>query len=161
SCPNLLIAFISPDLPRTFLKGMHVHNGADSRTLFVTGQQGKEVPTWGWLTDGATPRIARRARRKDCQARVGSCGGPRAMATERVIFIGLQASGKSSFYRARFAQTHTVVSKDLMRNNKNRDRRQLQLIAEAFAAGRSVVVDNTNAAASDRQPLIEIARARG
>jgi predicted kinase len=80
---------------------------------------------------------------------------------ELVIFIGLQASGKSSFYRARFAQTHALVSKDLMPNNKNRNRRQLVLIAEAFAAGKSVVVDNTNVTAADRKPLVEIARTHG
>jgi len=78
---------------------------------------------------------------------------------ELVIFVGLQASGKSSFYRARFAGTHTLVSKDLMRNNRNPGRRQLQLIAEALAAGRSVVVDNTNPTAADRLPLIELGRA--
>jgi len=33
---------------------------------------------------------------------------------ELVIFIGLQATGKSTFYRARFAATHVLVSKDLM-----------------------------------------------
>ena len=43
-----------------------------------------------------------------------------------------------------------------MPNNKNRSRRQLQLIAEALAAGRNVVVDNTNPTALDRQPIIEL-----
>ncbi len=80
---------------------------------------------------------------------------------ELILFVGLQASGKSSFYRARFAETHVLVSKDLLRNNKNRDRRQRQLIAEALAEGRSVVVDNTNPTAADRQPLIELARTHG
>jgi predicted kinase len=31
---------------------------------------------------------------------------------ELVIFIGLQASGKSTFYHERFARTHVHVSKD-------------------------------------------------
>jgi predicted kinase len=77
---------------------------------------------------------------------------------ELIIFTGLQASGKSSFYRARFAQTHIHVSKDLFRNNSKPSRRQRQLIEEALVAGRSVVVDNTNPTAEDRSELIELAR---
>ncbi|HYT95113.1 MAG TPA: ATP-binding protein [Gemmataceae bacterium] len=80
---------------------------------------------------------------------------------ELILFIGLQASGKSSFYRARFAATHDLISKDRLRNNKNRERRQRQLIAEALAAGRPVVVDNTNPTTEDRRPLIELAKAAG
>lgn len=75
---------------------------------------------------------------------------------ELVIFIGLQASGKSTFFRTRFAATHEHVSKDLLRNNKNRARRQAQLIETAFQAGRSVVVDNTNPTVEERALLIEI-----
>ncbi|MEO1348280.1 MAG: AAA family ATPase [Cyanobacteria bacterium J06635_15] len=63
---------------------------------------------------------------------------------ELVILMGLQASGKSTFFQTHFASTHVHISKDLMRNNKNRRRRQSQLLIEALAAGQSVVVDNTN-----------------
>lgn len=77
---------------------------------------------------------------------------------ELVIFIGLQASGKSTFFGKEFAATHTYVSKDLMRNNKNRNRRQAQLIAEALQAGRSVIVDNTNVTVEERAVLIELGK---
>ncbi|HUY79635.1 MAG TPA: ATP-binding protein [Ktedonobacterales bacterium] len=80
---------------------------------------------------------------------------------ELVIFIGLQAAGKTTFYHARFAATHAHISKDLLRNNKRPERRQTQLIAEALAAGRSVVVDNTNATVADRATLIGLGRAAG
>ena len=80
---------------------------------------------------------------------------------ELVIFIGLQASGKSTFFRDRFAATHTHVSKDLFRNNKNRNRRQGQLIEAALQEGKSVVVDNTNPTAEERRPLIELGRRYG
>jgi predicted kinase len=80
---------------------------------------------------------------------------------ELVLFIGLQGAGKSSFYRARFAATHALVSKDRLRNNRNPERRQRQLIAEALAEGRSVVVDNTNATAEARRPLIELGQQAG
>jgi predicted kinase len=80
---------------------------------------------------------------------------------ELVIFVGLQASGKTSFYRARFAQTHELVSKDRMPNNRNPTRRQLVLVEEALRAGRPVVVDNTNARAADRLPLVILGHALG
>ena len=80
---------------------------------------------------------------------------------ELVIFIGLQAAGKTTFYHARFAASHMHISKDLLRNNKRPERRQTQLIAEALAAGRSVVVDNTNATVADRATLIGLGRAAG
>ncbi len=79
---------------------------------------------------------------------------------ELVILCGLQASGKSTFRRDRFPE-HVVVSKDLMRNNRRPERRQRQLVAEALAGGRSVVVDNTNPSPADRVPLVAIGRAHG
>jgi predicted kinase len=80
------------------------------------------------------------------------------MTPELVVFMGLQGSGKSSFYRARFAGSHDLVSKDCFPNNRNPDRRQRQLIQEALAAGRSVVVDNTNVTVQGRAELIALAR---
>ena len=78
-----------------------------------------------------------------------------------VIFVGLQASGKSTFFRERFAATHTHVSKDLFRNNRNPSRRQTQLIEAALEQGSSVVVDNTNPTVEDRLTLIELGRKFG
>jgi len=84
-----------------------------------------------------------------------------AMDVELVIFVGLQASGKSTFFRERFAATHEHVSKDLFPNNRNRNRRQARLILAALESERSVVVDNTNPAPSDRESLVEIGREFG
>ena len=78
-----------------------------------------------------------------------------------VIFVGLQASGKSTFFRERFAATHVHVSKDLFRNNKNPNRRQRQLIEDALGAGRSVVVDNTNPTAEERRSLVKVGHELG
>jgi len=80
---------------------------------------------------------------------------------ECVILVGLPASGKSTFFRQRFAGTHDHVSKDLLRHNRQPQRRQEQLLAESLAAGRSVVVDNTNPSATVRAPLVAIARRHG
>lgn len=78
---------------------------------------------------------------------------------ELVAFIGLQASGKSTFYRRRFAKTHVHVSKDLMpRSARNKARRQSEQIARAFREGQSVVVDNTNVRKEDRAELIARAK---
>ncbi len=84
-----------------------------------------------------------------------------AMGAELVIFVGLQASGKSTFFHERFAATHEHVSKDLFRNNRNRNRRQAQLVETALRAGRPVVVDNTNPTIEDRRPLVDLARGFG
>jgi predicted kinase len=80
---------------------------------------------------------------------------------ELVIFVGLQASGKSTFFRERFAATHELVSKDLFRNNKDRNRRQEELIVAALSAGSPVVVDNTNPTPEDRRVIIELGREHG
>lgn len=74
-----------------------------------------------------------------------------------MVLCGLQASGKSTFRRERFPE-HVVVSKDLMSNRRNRERRQRRLVAGALAEGRSVVVDNTNPGPADREPLVAIGR---
>jgi predicted kinase len=80
---------------------------------------------------------------------------------EMVILVGLQGSGKSTFYRQRFAGTHALVSKDLLGNNRNPARRQAQLIEGVLQAGRSLVVDNTNPTAEARAELVGLARAHG
>jgi predicted kinase len=80
---------------------------------------------------------------------------------ECVLLIGLPASGKTTFYRRRFAETHEHISKDLWPNVSNKDRRQAELMRQALSAGRSIVIDNTNTALGDRAPVIAIAREYG
>ena len=80
---------------------------------------------------------------------------------ELVVLVGLQGSGKTTFFRERFAATHQHVSKDNFRNNSRPARRQRRLIEEAFAAGHSVVVDNTNPTLADRAELVALGRAFG
>lgn len=83
------------------------------------------------------------------------------MTPELIIFVGIQASGKSTYYHTHFAATHVHVSKDLMPTTRNRDEKQLQLIEAALKQGRSVVVDNTNPTPAVRAPLVELGRRHG
>jgi predicted kinase len=80
---------------------------------------------------------------------------------ECVIFVGVPAAGKTTFYRERLSVTHRHISKDLWPHARDRDARQRRLLAAALAAGESVVVDNTNPSRRERGPLIDIARTHG
>ena len=91
----------------------------------------------------------------------GEPGAQTNKAMELVTFVGLQASGKTTFFRERCAATHEHVSKDLFPNNRDRTGRQEQLIEAALGAGSSVVVDNTNPSVEDRLLLIELGREFG
>ena len=76
---------------------------------------------------------------------------------EAVLFIGVQGSGKSTFYRERFSGTHVRINLDML---KTRRREQI-LLAACIEARQSFVVDNTNALESDRARYIPLARAAG
>jgi predicted kinase len=76
---------------------------------------------------------------------------------EAVIFVGVQGSGKSTFYRERFFDTHVRINLDMLRT---RHREQL-LLAASLAAKQSFVIDNTNPLPSDRARYIEPAREAG
>ena len=76
---------------------------------------------------------------------------------ELVVFCGIPASGKTTFYRERFLATHVRVSLDLL---KTRQREDILLFA-CFAAQQPVVVDNTNATAAQRMRYVKLARAAG
>ena len=77
---------------------------------------------------------------------------------ELVLLIGLQAAGKTTFYRQRLADGYTHISMDLLRNNPHPARRQAQLIEQALQAGKSIVVDNTSPTAEVRAPLIALSK---
>jgi predicted kinase len=87
--------------------------------------------------------------------------GSPVSAPDLVVLAGLQGSGKSSFYRARFAATHAHVSKDLFRNARDKRRRQRELVTAAARAGVPAAIDDTNPRREDRAVLVELARELG
>jgi predicted kinase len=80
-------------------------------------------------------------------------------ARELIVFVGLQGSGKTTFYNAFLADSHVLVSKDRFRHNRRKERRQCYLVDEALSKGQAVVVDNTNPTAADRAGVIAVAKA--
>ena len=80
---------------------------------------------------------------------------------ECVIFAGLPASGKTTFYQRHFAPAHLHISKDNWPNAARKGVRQARMIAEALSQGRSIVVDNTNPTVDDRRAVIDVARSYG
>lgn len=76
---------------------------------------------------------------------------------ELVLLIGLQASGKSSFYRQRLFHSHVRLNLDMLRTRH----RERLLFEACLRAKQSMVIDNTNPSRSDRARYIEPARAAG
>ena len=76
---------------------------------------------------------------------------------EAVIFIGLQASGKSSFYKEKFFNSHVRVSMDLL-NTRNREKKLLKFCMDTEA---KLVVDNTNPLKADRTKYISLLKEAG
>ena len=74
---------------------------------------------------------------------------------ELVILIGIQASGKSSFFKHRFADSHVRLNLDMLRTRH----RESVLFEACLAAKANMVVDNTNPTAQDRARYIEPAKA--
>jgi len=76
---------------------------------------------------------------------------------EAVIFVGLQAAGKSSFYKGRFFDTHLRLSLDMLRTR----RRERLLLQACIQTRQRFVVDNTNPTCAERQVYIQPAREAG
>jgi predicted kinase len=73
---------------------------------------------------------------------------------EAIVFIGIQASGKSTFYKEWFFKTHMRISLDML---KTRTRENI-LLEACIAAKQPFVVDNTNPTIEDRRKYIEKAK---
>ncbi len=76
---------------------------------------------------------------------------------EAVLFIGIQGSGKTTFYRERLFDTHVRISRDMLKTRN----RELVLVRACLAARQAFVVDDTNASKSTRAEYVATARAAG
>lgn len=70
---------------------------------------------------------------------------------EGIIFIGIQASGKSTFYKQNFFNTHVRISMDLL-NTRNKES---QLLNKCIELQQKVVIDNTNPTVDERKKYIK------
>ncbi len=75
---------------------------------------------------------------------------------QAIILIGLQASGKSTFYHQKLSQYVHINLDTLHTRNKER-----LLLEECFRSRCSFVVDNTNPTTEDRARYIKAAREYG
>lgn len=74
---------------------------------------------------------------------------------QAIIFIGIQATGKSTFYKANFFNSHVRLSMDLL-NTRNKENHFLDV---CFQTQTSFVIDNTNPSSEERKKYIELAKA--
>lgn len=89
----------------------------------------------------------RAERRKRWGDRVPAC----------VVFIGLPGAGKSTYFRARFVDTHIRINGDMLRTAA----RERLLVDACLQGGTSFVVDKTNVSRAERARYIEAALEAG
>ncbi|AXQ23826.1 ATP-binding protein [Acinetobacter wuhouensis] len=71
-----------------------------------------------------------------------------------IIFTGVQASGKSTFYQQYFYHTHLRLNLDML---KTRHRENI-LFEAALTSKTKIVIDNTNMTRADRERYIQRAK---
>ena len=69
-----------------------------------------------------------------------------------IIFIGIPASGKSTFYNENYFNSHIRVSMDLL-NTRNKENK---LIEYCFSTQSRFVIDNTNVTKEERAKYIKM-----
>jgi predicted kinase len=67
-----------------------------------------------------------------------------------IIFIGIPASGKSTFYKERFFRTHMRINLDMLRSRH----REKILFKACLEAKQPLVIDNTNVTRRGRRRYI-------
>jgi len=74
-----------------------------------------------------------------------------------ILFTGIQATGKSEFYKRNFYKTHIRINLDMLRT-RNREK---ILIEACLTTKQSFVVDNTNLTRDERKRYIDEAKNAG
>lgn len=76
---------------------------------------------------------------------------------QAIILIGIQATGKSTFYKQNFFKTHMHINLDMLKTRTRED-----IILEAcIRAKQPFVVDNTNPSIEERSKYIKIGKKAG
>ena len=70
---------------------------------------------------------------------------------EAIIFIGLPGSGKSSFYKERFFNSHVRISLDLLKTRH----REMRLLDVCLETEQRLVIDDTNPTKAERLRFID------
>lgn len=73
---------------------------------------------------------------------------------QAILFIGIPASGKSTFYKERYADTHVRINLDMLKNRKAEE----MIFMACLWAQRDLVVDNTNVKRAEREYYIRACR---
>ncbi|MHC5055027.1 MAG: AAA family ATPase [Planctomycetota bacterium] len=76
---------------------------------------------------------------------------------EVVVLVGIQGSGKSTFFKERLFDTHVRINLDMLRTRA----REKRLVEACIAAQQRFVVDNTNPTRADRERYLPKAKAAG
>ncbi|TPE45828.1 AAA family ATPase [Pontibacter mangrovi] len=74
---------------------------------------------------------------------------------QAIIFCGIQASGKSTFYKERFFNSHVRISLDQLRTRH----RERLFLDTCLKSQMRFVVDNTNPTRAERAKYIRMAKA--
>src|SRR5262245_20355588 len=74
-----------------------------------------------------------------------------------VLFIGIQGSGKSSFFKERFYDTHVRISRDLLKT----EHREREFLDTCLRTKQPFVVDKVNARRAQRAEYIKLATDAG
>ncbi len=73
---------------------------------------------------------------------------------ELIIFTGIQGSGKSTFYKQEYFNSHIRVSMDLL-NTRNKENKLLEF---CFQTQSKIVIDNTNPTIEERKKYITLGK---
>jgi predicted kinase len=76
---------------------------------------------------------------------------------ECIVFAGIQGAGKSTLFSKRFSDTHVRLNLDMLKTRN----RETVLLHACLSCEQSVVVDNTNPTAAQRQRYLQLASAAG
>ena len=87
----------------------------------------------------------------------GGADGDKLTLMEMVLLIGVQGSGKSSFYKDRFYRTHLRISRDMLKS-PSRERRILQVCLDTR---QPVAIDNMNLTRQGRADYLRLAHTAG